>query len=357
MVDIMNFDEAICDSVDCQKRNLLLGNGFSIAGVPKKFHYESLFKQADFSSLPKVEDAFRMLRTQDFEVVIKALKQGSLLMKVYGGGTSVAQKMKDAAAALKKLLIITVTDNHPGNSGEISDDHYRACRKFLAYFLSPDKQGEVYTLNYDLLLYWSLMREDNSPHLSLPKIVFNDGFGPDEDNPDAQYVLWKAETSVNKQCIHYLHGALHLYNVGKKLRKYTWSRGGTSLIKQIQKAIETNSFPVFVSEGESEDKLKRIRHMAYLRYSLNSFREVMDQDDQALFIHGHSLSLNDDHVLEHIGYGKCRKVYVSLYGSSDSENNQRTISRAKKLEAMRDARYPMTLVFYDASTANVWGGP
>ena len=357
MVDIMNFDEAIRDSVDCKKRNLLLGNGFSIACVPNIFPYESLFKQADFSSLPKVKDVFTALNTQDFEVVIRALQQGSLLMPVYGARTSAAQDMKNDAAELRELLITMIVGKHPDIPGKISDDRYRACRKFLAYFLSPDMQGKVYTLNYDLLLYWSLMHEDNFPHLSLPKIVFNDGFGPDEDNPDAQYVVWKAETSANKQCIYYLHGALHLYDTGTELHKYTWSRRGVPLIEQVKNTMNTDLFPVCVSEGESEDKLKKIRHTAYLQHSLNSFREVMDQNDQALFIYGHSLSSNDDHILTRIVHGKCSKVYVSLYGDSASEDNKLIVSRAKKLEAMRDARYPMTLVFYDASTANVWGGP
>ena len=354
MIKVMNFDEAICDSANCQKRNLLLGNGFSIACVPDIFHYESLFNQADFSLLPKVKAAFTALNTQDFEVVIKALEQGSLLMPVYGGRTSAAQEMKDDAAALRDLLITTVAGNHPKKPGDILDERYRACCKFLAYFLSGDKQGRVYTLNYDLLLYWSLMHEGNS---GLSKMTVNDGFGSDKYAPDANYVVWKAETSANQQRVHYLHGALHLYDSGTELHKYTWSRGGIPLIDQAREAMNAGLFPVFVSEGESKGKLAKIRHTAYLQHSFKSFHAVMNQKNQALFIHGHSLSSNDSHILTRIVHGKYSKVYVSLYGDSASEDNKLIVSRAKKLEAMRDARYPMTLVFYDASTANVWGGP
>jgi hypothetical protein len=204
MPDVMTFEEAIANSVDCRKRNLLLGNGFSIACEPDIFHYGSLFGQADFSALPEVRQAFDVLGTQDFEVVIRALEQGAALSQIYMPGEgAAANRMARHAIQLKELLVSTVASNHPGRPGDISDDRFWACRQFLSHFLSGRDHGRVYTLNYDLLLYWALMHDDNPFDDNPADINTIDGFGADEDDYEADYVIWKAETTANQQCVHY----------------------------------------------------------------------------------------------------------------------------------------------------------
>ena len=67
--------EALEDSKKYSKRHLLLGNGFSIACRPNIFAYGRLFEQADFTKVsPTAKYAFTALGTQDFERVIKALR-------------------------------------------------------------------------------------------------------------------------------------------------------------------------------------------------------------------------------------------------------------------------------------------
>jgi hypothetical protein len=210
-------------------------------------------------------------------------------------------------------------------------------------------------LNYDLLLYWALMHDDDPFEDNPADIVTIDGFGADEDDPAADYVVWKAESTANQQSVHYLHGALHLYDGGAELKKYTWVRSGVPLVDQARTAITEGLFPVFVSEGESSAKLAKIRHSAYLQHSFKSFHTVMGSANQGLFVYGHSLAHNDDHVLSRIGRGKCEKVYISLYGDPDSQSNQYIVQRAEEIAAMRPHRYPMRVKYYDASSANVWG--
>ncbi len=356
MPDVLTFQQAIEDSADCAKRNLLLGNGFSIACEPHIFHYGSPFGQADFSAIPEARRAFDVLGTQDFEIVIRALEQGSALAQIYTpGDAAAAQRMALHAAQLKELLLATVAGNHPARPGDIADLRFQACRQFLAHFLAGPSRGKVYTLNYDLLLYWALMHDDNPFEDNPADIVTIDGFGADEDDPEADYVVWKAESTANHQSVHYLHGALHLYDSGAELKKFTWIRSGLPLIEQARAAITSGLYPVFVSEGESEAKLAKVRHCAYLQHSFKSFHSVMNLANQALFVYGHSLAHSDDHVLSRIGRGKGQKVYISLYGDPGSEPNQRIVQRAEQIAAMRNYRNPMKLVFFDASSANVWG--
>ncbi|HED12142.1 MAG TPA: DUF4917 family protein [Gammaproteobacteria bacterium] len=356
MPDVITFNEAIQDSADCTKRNLMLGNGFSIACEPDIFHYGSLFGQADFSSIPEARQAFDALGTQDFEVVIRALEQGSHLVPIYATkATETAERMAMHAEQLKELLISTVAHNHPENPGHISDDRFWACREFLKHFLSGPNRGRVYTINYDLLLYWALMHDDNPFEDNPADIITIDGFGQDYDDPDADYVIWKAETRANQQCVHYLHGALHLYDAGSELKKYTWVRSGLPLIDQARDAMQQGMYPLFVSEGESSAKMAKVRHSAYLQHSFKSFHSIMDQSNQALFIFGHSPAENDSHILNQIGRGKCQKVYISLYGDPDSKGNREIIQRAEIIASLRRRNYPMKLTFFDASSANVWG--
>ncbi len=63
-VKVLSFQQAIKESASCNKRHLLLGNGFSIACRANIFRYDKLFEQADFTNLSKAaRDAFGAIGT------------------------------------------------------------------------------------------------------------------------------------------------------------------------------------------------------------------------------------------------------------------------------------------------------
>ena len=208
MVDVIYFDDAIADSEQFSKRHLLLGNGFSIACRPDIFHYGSLFSKADFSGNANLIRVFEALDTQDFEIAIRNLEAGAKLLPIYASShAAAADQMLADAAALKEILLNTIAHNHPNVPGDIPDTKFWACRRFLSHFLStPPNDGQDYTLNYDLLLYWTLMHED-MPFGDRIELVTSDGFGNDEDEPDADYVVWQGETASHSAKVHFLHGA------------------------------------------------------------------------------------------------------------------------------------------------------
>jgi hypothetical protein len=82
-INVLSFRDALKLASPYSKKNLLLGNGFSIACVPTIFTYSSLYKQADFSKMPEVKEVFENLNTQDFEEVIHALEYTSLVLPSY----------------------------------------------------------------------------------------------------------------------------------------------------------------------------------------------------------------------------------------------------------------------------------
>lgn len=355
MAEPLTFDEAIEQSGRCKKRHLLLGNGFSIACRPNIFTYGSLFEQADFSSAPLLPAAFAAVGTTDFEHVIKLLEDASRLVPVYSGTqAAAAEQMARDAEALKDILIQTVANNHPAIPNEISEEQFWACRRFLSHFLGEqNKDGKVYTLNYDLLLYWAVMHDDMGFDDPI-ELAANDGFGRDEDT-EPDYVNWMGESGANKQRVHYLHGAIHLFDGGSELQKYTWVNTGKPLLEQAREAMRVNKYPLFVAEGKSDQKLAKIKHSAYLHHSYKSFSAQMQQRDDALFIFGHSLADNDQHVLKKIARGKIGQVYVGLYGDPNSPGNRQIQAAAAALAHSRDEALPLKVAYFDAASARVWG--
>lgn len=339
IMKLMSFSTALEASRQCTKKHLLLGNGFSIACRPDIFVYGKLFEQADFSKLStSAKKAFNALDTQDFEKVIQALRDAKAVLAAYDGVPSkLLATLQDDADGLRELLVQTIASSHPAQPGDIEEHEYAACRQFIANFDS------VYTLNYDLLLYWAQMHtEEGVPPSS------DDGFRKPEDDYDAAYVTWEPGNS-HKQNTWFLHGALHLFDAGTEIQKYTWVNTGTRLIEQIRDALKRDYFPIFVAEGTSNEKLIRIRHNDYLAKAYRSFTEI----GGALFVYGHSLAENDEHYLKRIERGKLSQLYVGIYGDPDSPANKAIIARAKRMNIPR-RRSVLNVQFFDASSAKVW---
>ena len=360
--NIMTFAEAIEDSDSCSSRHLILGNGFSISCCPNIFTYKSLYEQADFANNEELKEVFKALETKDFETTIRNLETGASLVPIYAKESNAAQKMKEDAESLKTILISTIARNHPQNQSVIDPQQVYSCKIFLENFIGQKlgkKAGKVFSLNYDLLLYWVVLAngnvseelENTPPSMDLK---ISDGFGDSEDDPDADYVIWQGDTGARNTSIYFLHGALHLFDAGDELQKYTWRRTGLSLTDQAQNAINLNKFPLFVTEGSSKQKKRKIRHNAYLYQGLKVLRSNAIQAKNCFFIHGHSLAKNDNHILDQLGKGKFKELYVSLLREAKKEDKRKIIERAEEIANQRHVSYPLTVKFYDADSANVW---
>ena len=309
---------------------------------PDLFRYDTLFNRADFSRLARARKAFDKLATKNFEAVVRALRNFALLAPVYAtADTSARAKATEDADALREVLVSAVAGCHPNRPQNISRKEYLNCRKFLRGYRS------INTLNYDLLLYWALMQDE----LGDGPIPCDDGFRKPADDPGADYVSWDPDNSKN-QTVRYLHGALHLYDTGSEMKKFTWIDSQVPLIEQVRSALHAEFYPVFVSEGTSEEKVERIRHNDYLCKMYRSFTEI--QGDLVVF--GHSLEQSDDHIfIDRIGrHGKTARLFISLFGDPDTPANRKIIHRARKLSGLRSGRRPLKVIFFDAGSVAVW---
>lgn len=336
---LLSFQEALRLSANQNKRHLLTGNGFSIACRSNIFRYDSLFEQADFSALnPNIKKVFEVLDTKDFEVVMRYLHNSIEILRIYAPETKeLLKELTQDADALKDVLVNAIASSHPEHPSKISDAEYSKCKTFLSNF------QDIYTLNYDLLLYWTFMHYQNAR-----EIISDDGFRTPETGKE-DYVSWDIE-KTNRQNLFYLHGALHLFDARAELKKFTWINTGVKLIDQIRVALNNGFYPLIVSEGKSIEKVEKIVHSNYLSRGMRSFSSI----GCCLFIYGHSLAINDSHILNLIPKTKIKQLFVSLYGGITDKANQEIILTAERLVAQRRGKPPIELHFYNSETANVW---
>lgn len=337
---ILNFEEAITKvkQEHDSKPNLLLGNGFSIDFNKDLFSYGGLLDAMNKKGFSvKIENLFRHLKTHDFEVVISSLTDSAKILTEYKIDKKTKKRLISDAKKLKNALAKTIAQNHPAYPSVLNKENFIHCRKFLSYF------DIIYTLNYDLLLYWVFMHDEVEPIISK-----DDGFR-DATESDEDYVVWEPETS-NKQNVYYMHGALHIFDDRYEIKKFTWSKTNISLIKQIKNALTSGIFPLVVTEGTSKDKKRKINHNAYLSKCYRSFIAV----SKSLFTYGLSFSENDAHIVRAIEKGKVTNLYISIFEDPEEKANKQMINRVSSLVARRGEKKPLEITYYNAKSAQLW---
>jgi hypothetical protein len=320
--------------------SVLLGNGFSIAYDPGAFSYKKLLEAAEFDGIEK-DRLFDAVGTADFERAVDALRRSARLVEMYGSAHEpLAQEMRRDAETVKNGLAAVIARIHPGSSRELSEGEVRCAGNFLANF------DNIFTLNYDLLLYWVLLR---SRELGIMLPAGYDGFN--RATPEVDTIVWKSE----RQHLHYLHGALHLFmEEGPdgllRLLKLT-SRYG-NLMDQIQSKIAADSYPLVVTEGSMREKLDMVSSSPYLRSCFEALLKISG----TLFLHGVGLNDNDIHIRASIAFSGASRLCVGLHSPTGAAALK---ARVGDILDRRDKDRPGTLevVYYDANTANPWRIP
>jgi hypothetical protein len=272
------------------KQSLLLGNGFSIS-IKQSFSYPSLFEK--YREL--VEDPFNhvagevgrevyheedlllfeKLDTRNFETVLKFLRDSGQLGEQYG---------RIQNALIKTILIV-----HPQYKSEIVVPPMRKIAELFRRF------SNIFTTNYDLIPYW-VMAEDFS--------LFGDLFVRDTFRPHMLHY------PNDRSIVFYLHGALHLFgDRDGAIRKVKRSEQ-KSVYEILTSMTDKGDHPLFVSEGESIQKLAAIKSSEYLSFSLDTLAKL----DGSLTVMGHSLSENDQHIIDAINDSSIKLLLIGVHG-------------------------------------------
>lgn len=273
---------------------ILLGNGASIA-VDDRFNYRSLYEQAALGDLQAhIQRIFNGFETENFEYVLRLLWQAT---HVNNALNIEENRTEEAYQHVRRSLIQTVNTVHP-EYGEI-EHHLPNIYNFLRNFRT------VLSLNYDLIVYWTMMYG-----LNQEEHIFKDCFNRQRFNGEwARYREQLDHKPVT--LVFYPHGNLILStDVGEQELKLS-TRTQEDLLQEITTSWDQGRVvPLFVSEGTREQKVKAINRSFYLS---TVYREVMSQSKTDLTILGWSFGEQDLHLLERMQNQEIRRVAVSVF--------------------------------------------
>lgn len=343
---LMTFEDVVT-SLKAKKRpmSLLMGNGFSMAYDRDIFSYNALYDFLASQDDELLTKLFGAIKTKNFELVMQQLGMTLALLDAFGSDPVLRQKIEGACQKLKDTLLKSVQELHPEHVYKIPEERSSACASFLSLFL--DSGGQIYTTNYDLLLYWVLMRQGVNDPI--------DGFGRELENslevgegiePEWSELLWGP--NQEGQNVHYLHGALHLFDTGSQIVKEQYDWNGY-LLQNISARLDKGEYPIFVTAGNGDEKLEHIRHNRYLSHCYDRISAV----DGSLVTFGFNFGPYDEHIIDAINRAakantkkppKLWSIYIGAYSEADFEH----------VKSIENKFHPKVRIF-DAKTANVWG--
>ncbi len=337
---IVNYAEIAIQTTG--RQHLLLGNGFSIACDPI-FKYNNIFEFAKQHGLTsRVEALFGHFGTTNFELVARALDDIKFVGRLFGLVDEVADLVIDESVQeIKESLIAAIAQTHLSTPDQINESKKAACVAFLKPY------DNVFTTNYDLLLYWASMHGHANGDLE-----FQDGFRSSVEHPDAKYVVFNKRLGRNKG-LFYMHGALHLFESRGEVRKHCWNRSDVTLTQNVIESLDHDVYPLFVAEGDSLRKLEHIQRSGYLWYCYQKLQSI----ETSLVVCGSSLGQSDEHILNAIGDSSCHNVWLGIYGGANSSAAAHMEVTAEKLHerrSMAKSFKPVKVNFYDVSTAPMW---
>lgn len=255
--------------------SLLLGNGASMA-VWDGFGYTSLYDEAVGDTLGERDEAvFEALDTRNFEAVLRDLRAAALINDALGVD---AVPHLECYERVRHALVDAVHGVHIPWVDVETDALVAIRTEFLQY-------DSVFTTNYDLLAYWATMCDE--PLGSIVDYFWSRPLVFDPLNTD----VWNKATKFL-----FLHGGLHLCRLSKGQTLKRTATLGRNLLDLFGEppAEDPGAVPLFVSEGEPEDKLAAIRSSDYLSFALAEFH----RSDVPLVVFGHSLSRQDQHLVD-----------------------------------------------------------
>lgn len=342
--------EAFDDVLASIKKNptrpfhLLLGNGFSMAYDSKIFSYNALHDFVTKLNDKDLSVILEVLETKNFEVIMQQLDNFSTLIASFGGDQKLKGKIDAASAKLKTSLLGAVKTLHPEHVFKVPEEQSAACSRFLKLFL--DTSGSLYSSNYDLLLYWVLMRNGIVSHV--------DGFGRELENP-GEYVpkeeqvwselIWGKHRE--EQNVFYLHGALPFFDNGIEVIKEEYDQYNF-LLRKISARMAKGEYPIFVTAGDGTQKLTHIKHNEYLTYCYDSLCRI----EGSLVTFGFNFGPYDEHIIDAINKAakhgrkvtdKLWSLYIGVYSDQDKQN----IEQLEK-------KFKCKVHIFDAKTAKVW---
>jgi hypothetical protein len=283
----------------------------------------------------RIKEVFTDFEINDFEKVMKLISDSSRIVEKLDKG--LADKLLDDVEKLKAELVRIISENHPQNTNSVTAENYATNKLFLKRFDS------LFTVNYDLLMYWSVLRNDLWTK-------FQDGFR------GGSVLSWGNKDAIKDQNWFWLHGGLHLFLQEaylfednftlstQKITKVKIRKDDITNIKvQIQDRLQDDVFPFTITEGSSRSKVQSIIKNEYLKYGLRRFRD----DTNHLVTFGMSFE-QDAHLLVAIHFSDPKKKL--FFGIHEPNDAKKRALEAKIVKHVGDR----PVAFWDTSSVKIW---
>lgn len=314
---------------------LLLGNGASIA-VSRNFSYRSLLEHARKNELltEDVNRLFHFFHTDDFELILRLVWQASNVnrsLQIQDDQTLRAYRN------VRECLIQAVRDVHP---------LYEDVRGYLPNMYNFLKGFDtVLSLNYDLLVYWTMTYGFGIRDYHKFKDCFTLG-GGDVNGFDDD---WQKYRNLLGECtntlVFYPHGNLALCRNRREQELKIVRDRNAGLLEAILGAWETETVvPLFVSEGREEQKVSSIQNSYYLS---TVYREVLKSPRTKLTIFGWGLGEHDLHLLRRMQGSGIQRVAVSVFRGDQAYCN-------RVYQTIQDVLGTVRVDFFDSESPCCW---
>lgn len=312
---------------------VLLGNGASIAVSPS-FAYGSLLDHAQKNGLlsADVNALFASFGTHDFELILRLVWQA---LNVNRSLHIPDDRTHQAYLNVRDCLIQAVRSVHP--TYEQVNPQLPSMYQFLKGF------DTVLSLNYDLLVYWTMTYGLDIPDGHL----FKDCFVGNGSFDDAWWRFRELFRERTNTLVFYPHGSLALCRNSVE-HEFKIHNGGAGLLEAILREWQSERVvPLFVSEGTMPQKVSAIQNSYYLS---TVYREVLTSRRATLTLYGWGIGEHDRHLLRRMQGTGIQRVAVSVFRGSQIYCNY-------AYQIIQDDLGPVHVDFFDSESPGCWIHP
>jgi CRISPR/Cas system-associated endoribonuclease Cas2 len=321
--------------------SIILGNGASIS-ISNKFNYHSLYEEAFNEQDSRITEIFDEYETTDFELILDRLFHADKVNEIFNIDDPDSE-LANNYDLIKDRLIEVIRENYIEYQ-ELSNE-LEKIYKFLKKF------DKVFSLNYDLTVYWSMLEGDEVFGTYFKDCFINGSF----DSSDWKKYAESYTGASGSTLVFYPHGNLVLArNANDDEIKLNRGDGLWNLLERIFMKWEDDNYrPLFISEGSSAQKLKSIKRSPYLNIVYYNIIPSITND---ICIYGWSLADNDNHLVKK--FFKDNYIYNVAVSIFKGDRNNRALQNEMRSIKTKIKNYSrnsgINILFYDSSSEGCW---
>lgn len=306
--------------------------------IGERLSYRSLYERVCESGRLNHEiiNMFEYFGTTNFEFIMKLLLEASRVNEVLEIDDD---KTKDYYHEIRDSLIDTIREIHP------THESVENLLPKIAYFLM--NFTTVLSLNYDLLVYWSMLEGNDKLECRWFKDCYVRGAF---DNDFADYMYEPQPPATGATLVFYPHGSLFFVtDIDGNEEKLSHHEDEVLLETILARWKEKDYIPLFVSEGNTTAKFHAIKRSNYLNTVYDS---VLRRMTGSLVIYGWAASEQDEHIFNGIDHKEITDIAVSVHTENPHWESycERIANQIYSMHNLKD----VTLYFFDSQCEGCW---